>query len=79
MDHRQNKEAFKRFLSALLLMLIVFQCAGCDKDDLTPAENMWRYNVEWATPSKDPSGVVPIGNGDIAAGVYDIKYTMLVK
>ncbi|MEI6138872.1 MAG: DUF5703 domain-containing protein [Mariniphaga sp.] len=32
-----------------------------------------RYNVIWNTPSKDATGVMPIGNGDIAAGVYAIE------
>jgi hypothetical protein len=36
------------------------------------AQRMARYNVVWNTPSKDASGVMPIGNGDIAAGVYAI-------
>lgn len=31
------------------------------------------YNVVWNSPSKDASGVMPIGNGDIAAGVYAIE------
>ncbi|MEI6352076.1 MAG: DUF5703 domain-containing protein, partial [Verrucomicrobiota bacterium] len=37
------------------------------------AARMARYNVEWTTPSKDASGVMPIGNGDIGAGVYAIE------
>ena len=42
-----------------------------------------KYNVVWKTPSKDASGVMPIGNGDIAAGVYAIEdgdlYLLLAK
>ena len=42
-----------------------------------------RYNVIWHTPSKDATGVMPIGNGDIAAGVYAIEggdlYLLLAK
>lgn len=42
-----------------------------------------KYNVIWNTPSKDASGVMPIGNGDIAAGVYAIEngdlYLLLSK
>ena len=42
-----------------------------------------RYNVVWETPSKDATGVMPIGNGDIAAGVYAIEngdlYLLLAK
>jgi hypothetical protein len=47
------------------------------------AERMGRYNVVWDSPSKDASGVMPIGNGDIAAGVYAIEngdlYLLLAK
>lgn len=47
------------------------------------AERMNRYNVVWNTPSHDASGVMPIGNGDIAAGVYAITdgdlYLLLSK
>ena len=38
-----------------------------------PAAPMARYNVVWTAPSKDAAGVMPIGNGDIAAGVYAIE------
>jgi alpha-L-fucosidase 2 len=44
---------------------------------------MSRYNVVWNTPSKDVTGVMPLGNGDIAAGVYAIEngdlYLLLAK
>ncbi len=44
---------------------------------------MSRYNVVWDRPSKDASGVMPVGNGDIAAGVYAIEngdlYLLLAK
>ena len=44
---------------------------------------MQRYNVIWNTPSKDATGVMPIGNGDIGAGVYAIEngdlYLLLAK
>ena len=50
---------------------------------LPAADRMARYNVVWTTPSKDASGVMPIGNGDIAAGVYAIEdgdlYLLLAK
>ena len=36
------------------------------------AERMRRYNVVWTRPSKDATGVMPLGNGDIGAGVYAI-------
>ena len=37
------------------------------------AADISRYNLVWNSPSKDPSGVMPVGNGDIAAGVYAIE------
>ncbi|MEI6350682.1 MAG: DUF5703 domain-containing protein [Verrucomicrobiota bacterium] len=44
---------------------------------------MARYNVVWNTPSKDPTGVMSVGNGDIGAGVYAIEngdlYLLLSK
>ena len=36
-------------------------------------QRMGRYDVVWNSPSKDATGVMPIGNGDIAAGVYAIE------
>lgn len=42
-----------------------------------------RYNVVWESPSKDASGQMPLGNGDIAAGVCAIEdgdlYLLLAK
>jgi len=42
-----------------------------------------RYNVVWESPSKDRTGQMPLGNGDIAAGVYAIEggdlYLLLSK
>ncbi len=47
------------------------------------AERISCYDVVWGTPSKDASGQMPIGNGDIAAGVYAIEkgdlYLLLAK
>ena len=44
---------------------------------------MKKYNVIWNSPSKDCTGVMPIGNGDIGAGVYAIQddalYLLLSK
>lgn len=44
---------------------------------------MSRYNVVWNTPSRDATGVMPLGNGDLAAGVYAIEngdlYMLLAK
>ena len=62
-----------------LLIAIVF-CSGLGfaamaqpPSDAQVAERMGRYNVVWNTPSKDASGAMPIGNGDIAAGIYAIE------
>ena len=42
-----------------------------------------RYDVVWDSPSKDHTGQMPLGNGDIAAGVYAIEddalYLLLSK
>jgi alpha-L-fucosidase 2 len=47
------------------------------------ADRIRRYNVVWTSPSKDASGVMPLGNGDIAAGIYAIEdgdlYLLLSK
>jgi len=32
-----------------------------------------RYNVVWENPSTDETGQMPLGNGDVAAGVYAIE------
>ena len=49
----------------------------------TAVQRMARYNVIWDSPSRDASGVMPIGNGDMAAGVYAIEngdlYLLLSK
>ena len=53
---------------------------------LTPslaAHRMDRYNVVWLSPSTNASGQMPLGNGDVAAGVYaiadDALYLLLAK
>ncbi len=47
------------------------------------SDRMARYNVLWESPSKDATGQMPLGNGDIAAGVYAIEdgdlYLLLAK
>lgn len=46
-------------------------------------EYLENYNVIWKSPSTDASGQMPLGNGDIAAGVYAIEngdlYLLLAK
>ena len=42
-----------------------------------------KYNLVWESPSMDATGQMPLGNGDIAAGVYAIEndalYLLLSK
>jgi hypothetical protein len=64
---------------ALAMALLLPACglaaessARADSDP-TSVQRMRRYNVIWNSPSKDATGVMPIGNGDIAAGVYAIE------
>ncbi|MCK5563952.1 MAG: hypothetical protein KAJ07_01785 [Planctomycetes bacterium] len=79
-------------LKTVLVILIAFQSIGCTKTtpagdaqdpDGTAAKNVRRYNVVWQSPSKDATGVMPIGNGDMAAGVYAIAngdlYLLMAK
>jgi hypothetical protein len=54
-------------LASLLLATLLPPLTASQAADIS------RYNVIWNSPSKDPSGVMPIGNGDIAAGVYAIE------
>lgn len=60
------------------LIVIAALCAA-----ETHAADMSRYNVVWNSPSKDATGVMPVGNGDIAAGVCAIEdgnlYLLLAK
>lgn len=59
----------------------VFLLACCAS--MASAASMDCYNVVWETPSQDASGQMPLGNGDIAAGVYAIEdgdlYLLLSK
>jgi len=72
------------------LIVAAALCAGLFAQGFAKAENakeeagrMGRYNVAWNSPSKDASGVMPIGNGDLGAGVYAIEngdlYLLLSK
>lgn len=64
---------FKCILS-LLFVLISIQAISNDFS---------KYNVIWNSPSKDASGTMPIGNGDMAANVYALEdgnlYLLLSK
>ncbi len=71
-----------------LMFLAILGCMLADgvASEPTAGENpvpMARYNVVWDSPSKDESGQMPLGNGDIGAGVYAIEdgdlYLLLAK
>lgn len=82
------------WLGPLRVILCCLAWAGAAEGEFAPkspvageqgsaASRMSRYNVVWNSPSKDASGVMPIGNGDLAAGVYAIEdgdlYLLLAK
>lgn len=77
----------KRYTALLavnfILLCPLFELHAAEPSPGGGAQRMGRYNVVWNTPSKDPSGAMPIGNGDIAAGVYAIDsgdlYLLLAK
>ena len=75
------KNSNHTFKSCILTVWVLFLLATTL--NASPVKEMNRYNVVWTTPSKDASGVMPIGNGDIAAGVYAIEngdlYLLLAK
>jgi len=63
-------------MTAIALALVAATARGGE-------HRMARYNVVWESPSKDATGQMPLGNGDIAAGVYAIEdgdlYLLLAK
>ena len=65
-------------LSATVLFVLGLVALACGA-----AEQIGRYDVVWNSPSKDAAGQMPLGNGDIAAGVYAIAggdlYLLLAK
>lgn len=60
---------FKYTLVSYLVASTV--CTVCAQTNMPEAVN--RYNVIWDSPSKDPSGAMPVGNGDMGAMVYAIE------
>ena len=76
-----NSLPFLFKMTSLVLGCAAFPTASIAALDAAP--DMSRYNIVWNTPSKDASGAMPIGNGDIAAGVYTIEngdlYLLLAK
>ncbi len=77
--------AFPLSLSAAQIPLLTSQRTDDAPDPVNSGSehHMQRYNVVWTSPSKDATGVMPIGNGDMAAGVYAIAdgdlYLLLAK
>ena len=65
-------------LNALLVAIMGVPVSAQDAGHLVKP-----YNVVWESPSVDASGQMPLGNGDIAAGVYAIEdgdlYLLLAK
>lgn len=53
-----------RYVIFLVGLFVLFQLQ---------AKSVSKYNVIWNSPSKDASGTMPIGNGDLAANVYAIE------
>ncbi len=68
------KYIFKPIFTLFLLIILFSSQAQLD---------MSKYNIVWNSPSTDKTGQMPIGNGDIAAGVYAIEddalYLLLAK
>ena len=75
------KNIFLPVLTTIITLMI--SCSNPEKTGNSAEDRMSCYNVVWNTPSKDASGVMPIGNGDIAAGVYAVEngdlYLLLAK
>jgi len=67
----------KRFNSILFCVILSIQIQAQVEDKIG------NYNIIWESPSKDATGQMPLGNGDIAAGVYAISdgdlYLLLSK
>ena len=71
-------------IKVIYYLVLVIVCSSCGLGVAqSEAGTMDKYNVVWNTPSKDKSGEMPLGNGDIAAGVYAIEdgdlYLLLSK
>jgi hypothetical protein len=55
-------------LRAIVALLALATCAAAA--DGPPADPLDAYNVVWDSPSKDSSGSMPLGNGDIGLNVW---------
>lgn len=70
-------------LLKMLSCVIILLALTATRSAADEAHPMKRYNVVWESPSKDHTGQMPIGNGDMAAGVCAIAdgdlYLLLAK
>lgn len=75
------RRSYLVFVICCLTAILVIQ--NFNASAYGPENRMNRYNVIWNSPSKDATGVMPLGNGDIAAGIYAIEngdlYLLLAK
>lgn len=67
----------KRMLSAMLALAMAATTVAIPdvqasemKEDVNVKQTLETYNTVWNSPSKDSSGSMPIGNGDITANVW---------
>ncbi len=71
----------KKRCSTFSALLVAIMGASVSAQDA--GSRVGPYNVVWESPSVDASGQMPLGNGDIAAGVYAIEddalYLLLAK
>ena len=85
-DRRQKRNFMTMrniLLAAAAAILTSLVSRAAELSSRSAAQRISRYDVVWNTPSKDASGQMPIGNGNIAAGVYAIEngdlYLLLAK
>ena len=77
------KTAWHRMKVILPLAFLSLLSSYSMAQDIVIDDPVSKYNVVWYSPSKDASGTMPIGNGDLAANVYAVKngdlYLLLSK
>lgn len=80
-DNTRNKKRIKIFakvwpasslltLNFLLLLSLPWLFSACAQSDYDPIAALENYEVVWDSPSKDYSGSMPCGNGDIGCNVW---------
>ena len=82
-NRRMRMNFSMSMLSGAVVLLASVWAQALAQADSQAEARMARYNVVWNSPSKDCTGVMPVGNGDLAAGVYAIEngdlYLLLAK